>query len=51
MTSQHGTPTRYDLPTAVTFMLAGVAFGSILMALFSPVTDKGVFLFRWLRPR
>ena len=28
----------YDLPTAVTFLCAGLAFGWILALLFSPIT-------------
>ena len=29
----------YDLPTAVTFLLVGLALGSILATLFSPVKE------------
>jgi hypothetical protein len=42
---------QYDVPTAVTFMLAGLALGSILTVLFSPLTDQGALRFPWFRPR
>lgn len=31
---------EYDLPTAVTFLMVGLAVGSILTILFSPRTEK-----------
>ena len=30
---------EYDLPTAVTFMIAGLALGAMLAALFSPLRE------------
>jgi hypothetical protein len=51
MPSKIGTRPRYDLPTAVTFMLAGLALGSILTVLFSPLTDECAIRFPWFRPR
>jgi uncharacterized membrane protein YraQ (UPF0718 family) len=32
--------TAYDLPTAVTFLLFGVALGSFLSVLFSPAKSR-----------
>jgi len=34
------TRTEYDLPTAVTFLLAGLALGALLAVLFSPPQDN-----------
>jgi len=42
---------QYDLSTAVTFMLAGLALGSVLTVLFSPLTDGSVLRFPWFGPR
>jgi hypothetical protein len=39
MATQSRTRPEYDLPTAVTFMFAGIAVGAILTALFFPLTD------------
>jgi hypothetical protein len=51
MTSKSGIRPQYDLPTAVTFMLAGLALGSILTVLFSPLTDERAMRFPWFRQR
>jgi hypothetical protein len=32
---------EYDLPTAVTFLLAGIALGSIVTLCLCPIVDKG----------
>jgi hypothetical protein len=42
------TPTRieYDLPTAVTFLLAGLALGATLVVLFSPRQENSDTI-RW----
>lgn len=49
-TNAHPRP-EYDLPTAVTFMLAGLALGSLLTVLFSPLTDECAPRFPWFLPR
>lgn len=33
---------RYDLPTAVTFLIAGVGLGSVLTLLFAPHFEKAL---------
>jgi hypothetical protein len=49
MPSKTGTRPQYDLPTAVTFMLAGLVLGSIITVLFSPLTDECAIRFPWFR--
>ncbi len=38
MQTENQTRTHYDLPTAVTFLLAGIALGAILTLLSSPIS-------------
>lgn len=38
MATEYGTRPQYDLPTAITFLLGGVALGVILTFLFSPLS-------------
>jgi hypothetical protein len=33
-------PRRYDMPTAITFLLAGLGLGSLLTIVFSPRSDR-----------
>jgi uncharacterized membrane protein YciS (DUF1049 family) len=40
MPTKNNARTQYDIPTAVTFLAAGVALGWILTALFSPVAKN-----------
>ena len=40
MPAQEQTRFEYDLPTAVTFLVVGLAVGAILAVLFSPLTDS-----------
>ncbi len=40
MVNETSTRMEYDLPTAVTFLLAGLALGATLVVLFSPLKEK-----------
>lgn len=42
MLTKNGSRPAYDLPTAVTFLFAGLAVGWILALLFSPVVEDSV---------
>jgi hypothetical protein len=42
MLIENGTRPEYDLPTAVTFLFAGLALGWILALLFSPLGEDSV---------
>ena len=41
---------EYDLPTAVTFLLAGIALGAIVTLLFCPITNNSAAPTSALRP-
>lgn len=40
MSMENRTRLEYDFPTAVTFLLAGVAVGAVLAMLFSPLGEN-----------
>jgi hypothetical protein len=40
MLTKKNARTQYDLPTAVTFLVAGLAVGWLLTALFSPLPEN-----------
>ena len=40
MLTKKNARTQYDLPTAVTFLVAGLAVGWLLTALFSPLAES-----------
>ena len=40
MANQIKTRPQYDLPTAVTFLLAGLALGTVVAVVFSPLKEK-----------
>jgi uncharacterized membrane protein YciS (DUF1049 family) len=40
MATKKNARTQYDLPTAVTFLVAGLAVGWLLTALFSPSAEN-----------
>jgi len=40
MRTKNNARTHYDVPTAVTFLVAGLAVGWLLTALFSPLAEK-----------
>jgi hypothetical protein len=40
MLNENSNRTKYDLPTAVTFLLAGLALGATLVVILSPLKEN-----------